>query len=60
MIRIITGPVNGGKSTRFLKLYEESGDSIGLYAKKLYNEEETIVGYNLILLPGKEEIPLSV
>lgn len=57
MIRIITGPVNGGKSTRFLKLYEESGDGIGLYAKKLYNEEKTIVGYNLILLPGKEEIP---
>ncbi len=58
MIRIITGPVNSGKSSKFLKLYEEeSGDGIGLYSQKLYDEKKTIVGYKLVLLPDKEEIP---
>lgn len=55
MIKIITGPANSGKSTKFLRLYEEDGDSIGLYSQKLYDEEKAIVGYNLVLLPDKEE-----
>ena len=57
MIKIITGPMNGGKSTQFLKLYEESGDGIALYSQKQYDESNTIVGYNLVLLPDKKEIP---
>lgn len=49
--------MNGGKSTQFLKLYEESGDGIALYSQKQYDESNTIVGYNLVLLPDKKEIP---
>lgn len=57
MIRIIAGEKDSGKSTTFMKLYQEEGDNApGLYSKKLY-EGDTICGYNLVLLPTLEEYP---
>ena len=57
MARIITGDIHSGKSTRFLELYIQGNGDVGLYAKKLYASDHTIVGYSLLLLPLMEEIP---
>lgn len=57
MVRIITGDIHSGKSTRFLELYIQGNGDVGLYAKKLYASDHTIVGYSLLLLPLMEEIP---
>ena len=57
MVHIITGDIHSGKSTRFLNLYSQRNREVGLYAKKLYNPDQTIAGYNLVLLPIMDEIP---
>jgi len=57
MVRIITGAANSGKSTKFFQLFQEKNNETGLYSLKLYNDDNTIIGYNLVLLPIDEEIP---
>lgn len=57
MIHFITGEIDSGKSTRFLSMYKDQKGQIGLYSKKLYDDQNTIIGYNLVLLPEYKEIP---
>lgn len=60
MIKVITGDIDSGKSTRFMQLYDQSGNDIGLFSKKLYDENNQIIGYNLILLPEGRELPFII
>lgn len=57
MVHFILGDCNSGKSTRFLSLFNKEQGGIGLFSKKLYNENNVIIGYNLVLLPENKEIP---
>lgn len=60
MVRIITGPRNSGKSTRFLQLYNEAGGAdIGLFSRKRLDANNCVKGYDLILLPAESTIPLA-
>ena len=56
MVHFIVGDINSGKSTRFLSMFKEQNGQIGLYSKKLYDEYNNIIGYNLVLLPDHKEI----
>ena len=60
MIKIITGETDSGKSTRFIGLHELSDNDIGLFSKKLYDENRQIVGYNLLLLPSGSQLPFII
>lgn len=60
MIKIITGDIDSGKSTRFMQLYNQSDQDVGLFSKKLYGEDQQIIGYNLILLPKGRELPFII
>lgn len=58
MIKIITGDINSGKSTKFLELYNQLDGQLGLYSKKIVEQSiGNVVGYNLVLLPSGEEFP---
>ena len=60
MVRIITGPRNSGKSTRFLQLYNEAGGAdVGLFSRKRLDANNCVKGYDLILLPAESTIPLA-
>ncbi|MFV0482550.1 MAG: nucleoside-triphosphatase [Bacteroidales bacterium] len=56
-MKIITGDINSGKSTRFLKYFSDFENRVGLYSKKLYDEGGVIVGYDLVLLPLGKTLP---
>ncbi len=60
MINIITGETNSGKSTKFMLLFSKETSAIGLFSKKLCNNQNKIIGYNLVLLPNKEEYPFII
>lgn len=57
MVRIISGDIDSGKSTRFINLYKEENSGAGLYSKKLYDKKGNIAGYHLVLLPVEKELP---
>ena len=60
MINIITGPRNSGKSSYFLRLYQEAGATdAGLFNLKRFDVAKNIEGYDLLLLPQREQIPLA-
>lgn len=56
MLHFILGESHSGKSTRFLSLFQQEHGNLGLYSEKLY-ENEVIIGYNLVLLPIKKQLP---
>ncbi len=60
MINIITGETNSGKSTKFIHLFSNEIDAIGLFSKKLYDNNKNIIGYNLVTLPYNDEYPFII
>ncbi|MFV0505368.1 MAG: nucleoside-triphosphatase [Bacteroidales bacterium] len=60
-MKIITGEVDSGKSTRFLCSYNEAlNQTIALCSCKLYDSKGAIVGYDLVLLPHKVRLPFII
>ncbi len=55
MINVITGETNSGKSSKFIHLFNNESDAIGLLSKKLYDNNKNIIGYNLVMLPNNVE-----
>lgn len=58
MIYIITGPVNSGKSTYLLSLYNRSKIGDGFYLKKLF-DGQTYIGQEIICLSTNISMPFS-
>lgn len=60
MVHIITGSCNSGKSTHFLRLWQEAGGTDkGLWSKKQKDTEGNIIGYDVVLLPSMYICPLA-
>ncbi len=58
MIYIITGPVNSGKSTRLLSIYNNIKKGDGFYLKKIF-EDSVFKGQEIIRLSTKEKLAFS-
>lgn len=57
MIHLIIGGIQSGKTTRMKALWEKSGGD-GVLSLKVF-EENSFVGYDLLLLSQKKAIPLA-
>jgi len=59
MVIIVTGPRNGGKTTRLISLYREKKQGDGLVSCKIQAPAGQCLGYEMMRLRTGERLPLA-
>jgi len=59
VIRIVTGKINSGKTTRLIEIYLNTGKGGGIIAKK-YMDGTDVVGFNAVILGNDKEYPYLI